>query len=84
MDNPVQGVPYGLEMALRNLLTLIREFQKQLAALEKVILELSETLAEVQLLESILGVGTKLATAIVSEIGDASQFQHPKQLVAYA
>jgi transposase len=48
------------------------------------IVELSETLEEVQLLESIPGVGTKLATAIVSEIGDASQFSHPKQLVAYA
>lgn len=83
-DNPVQRIPYGLEMALRSLLTLVREFQKQLAALEKVILELSETLAEVQLLESIPGVGTKLATAIISEIGDASQFHHPKQLVAYA
>ncbi|MOA69492.1 hypothetical protein D3C78_1977150 [compost metagenome] len=35
------------------------------------IVELSETLEEVQLLESIPGVGTKLATAIVSEIGDA-------------
>lgn len=80
----MQRVPYGLEMALRSLLALVREFQKQLTELEKVILELSQTLNEVQLLESIPGVGTKLATAIVSEIGDASQFRHPKQLVAYA
>ncbi|SEL27098.1 IS110 family transposase [Paenibacillus sp. OK003] len=83
-NNPVQRVPYGLEMALRSLLTLVREFQEQLAALEKVIMDLSETLDEVQLLKSIPGVGTKLATAVVSEIGDASQFHHPKQLVAYA
>ncbi|MFE6074997.1 IS110 family transposase [Paenibacillus sp. NPDC057886] len=83
-NNPVQRVPYGLEMALRSLLALVREFQEQLAALEKVILDLSETLDEVQLLKSIPGVGTKLATAVVSEIGDASQFHHPKQLVAYA
>lgn len=83
-NNPVQQVPYGLEIALRSMLTVIRELQKQLAELEKVILELSETIAEVQLLESIPGVGTKLATAIAAEIGDASQFRDPKQLVAYA
>ncbi|WP_235440084.1 IS110 family transposase [Paenibacillus sp. DMB20] len=83
-DNPVMHVPYGLEMALRSMLTVIRDLQNQLAELEKIILELSETIAEVQLLESIPGVGTKLATSIAAEIGDASQFRHPKQLVAYA
>ncbi|WP_052759780.1 IS110 family transposase [Paenibacillus sp. DMB20] len=71
-------------MALRSMLTVIRDLQNQLAELEKIILELSETIAEVQLLESIPGVGTKLATSIAAEIGDASQFRHPKQLVAYA
>ncbi|GIP33524.1 transposase [Paenibacillus sp. J2TS4] len=30
------------------------------------------------------GVSTKLATAIVAEIGDVSQFSHPKQVVAMA
>lgn len=84
VDNPVKNVPYGLEMTLRSMLNTILEFQEQLTKLEKIILELSETLEEVQLLESIPGVGTKLATAVVSEIGDASQFRHPKQLVAYA
>jgi transposase len=29
-------------------------------------------------------VGTKLAASIVAKIGDASQFSHPKQLIAFA
>ncbi|MBY9076998.1 hypothetical protein KIH86_18830 [Paenibacillus sp. HN-1] len=65
-NNPVQRVPYGLEMALRSLLALVREFQLQLAALDKVVLDLSETLAEVQLLKFIPGVGTKLDEEYIS------------------
>lgn len=82
MKKIARHLEWRAEMALRSMLALVREFQKQLAALEKVISELSDTLSEVQLLESIPGVGTKLATAIVSEIEDASQIHHPKQLVA--
>lgn len=39
---------------------------------------------EVALLKTIPGVGDKLAAALVAEIGDATQFGHAKQLVAYA
>ena len=35
-------------------------------------------------MESIPGVSTKLATVIVAEIGDVSQFSHPGQVVAMA
>ncbi|MEK3916545.1 transposase [Paenibacillus sp. FSL H7-0331] len=36
------------------------------------------------LLKTIPGVGDKLAAALVAEIGEATQFGHAKQLVAYA
>ncbi|WP_372631961.1 IS110 family transposase [Cohnella sp.] len=82
--NPVERVAYGIETALRSMLATIRELQSQVSALEKLILELTETIPEVKLIESIPGAGTKLAAAIVAEIGDASQFNHPKQVVAFA
>ncbi|MFX3634715.1 MAG: IS110 family transposase [Candidatus Pristimantibacillus sp.] len=84
LQNPVTQVPFGLETALRSMLTTVREFQVQLTELEKTILELSELIEEVKLLETIPGVGAKIAASIVAEIGDATQFRYPKQLVAYA
>ncbi|CAH0122656.1 IS110 family transposase ISHaha5 [Paenibacillus sp. CECT 9249] len=66
------------------MLKVLRELQEQLVDLERVIYEISQTIPQVQLLESIPGVSTKLATAIVAEIGDVSQFIHPKQVVAMA
>jgi transposase len=83
VDNPVKEISFGLEMALRGMITVIREFQKQLDELE-LIMALSESVPEVRLLETIPGVATKLATCIVAELGDASQFNHPKQIVAFA
>ncbi|MNH96451.1 Transposase IS116/IS110/IS902 family protein [compost metagenome] len=84
LQNPVTYVPFGLETALRSMLATVREFQVQLTELEKTILELSELIEEVKLLETIPGVGAKIAASIVAEIGDATQFQNAKQLVAYA
>ncbi|WP_240421952.1 IS110 family transposase [Paenibacillus periandrae] len=84
LQNPVTQVSFGLETALRSMLKTVRGFQMQLTELEKTILELSAMIEEVKLLETIPGVGTKIAAAIVSEIGDATQFRYPKQLVAYA
>lgn len=58
--------------------------QEQLERLELAIEETSLTLPEVELLKSIPGVGDKLAATLVAEIGNAAQFEDPKQLVAYA
>lgn len=51
----MKSVPYGLEMTLRSLLTMILELQKQIKGLEKDS-GVVKNLTEVQLLESILGV----------------------------
>lgn len=58
--------------------------QEQLEQLEMAIEETVLTLPEVELLKSIPDVGDKLAAALVAEIGNAAQFEDPKQLVAYA
>jgi hypothetical protein len=53
-----------------------------------VTVELGEQMAmmlpEVELLKTIPGLGDQLAAVLAVEIGDASQFETPKQLVAYA
>ncbi|MHA7964268.1 IS110 family RNA-guided transposase [Paenibacillus sp. CAU 1782] len=82
--NPVTAIGFGLRQSLLTMLKVIRELQEQLAHVEQVIYEVSQTIPQEQLLESIPGVSTKLATAIVAEIGDGSQFSHPKQVVAMA
>lgn len=82
--NPVTTIGFGLRQSLLAMLKVLRELQEQLVDLERVIYEISQTIPQVQLLESIPGVSTKLATAIVAEIGDVSQFIHPKQVVAMA
>ncbi|WP_338552080.1 transposase [Paenibacillus sp. KS-LC4] len=68
------AIGFGLRQSLLTMLKVIRELQEQLAHVEQVIYEVSQTTPQVQLLESIPGVSTKLATAIVAEIGDESQF----------
>ncbi|OBR69823.1 transposase [Paenibacillus oryzae] len=82
--NPVTTIGFGLKQSLLTMLKLLRELQEQLAHVERVIHDVSQTIPQVQLLESIPGVSTKLATAIIAEIGDGSQFSHPKQVVAMA
>jgi transposase len=66
------------------MVVLLLEFDKQLSHLEKQMEALAMELPEVGLIKSIPGIGGKLASAIVAELGNASQFQDAKQLVAYA
>ncbi|SEK74513.1 Transposase IS116/IS110/IS902 family protein [Paenibacillus sp. cl141a] len=61
-------------------LTMIR----QLDELEKQMEDMAANLSEVELVKSIPGIGTKLAAAIIAEVGDVKQFSDAKQLVAYA
>ncbi len=69
---------------LEGMITLLLAFQSQLEILETQMEEISVNLPEVYLLKSIPGIGDKLASTIVAEIGDARQFVGPKQLVAFA
>ena len=75
---------YAQTIALEGMVTLLLALQSQLRQLEEQIEELATNLPEVDLLKSIPGIGDKLAATIVSEIGDAEQFESAKQLVAYA
>ncbi|SFB63062.1 Transposase [Cohnella sp. OV330] len=72
------------QTALLCMVEMILAQQEQLRQLEHAIEETALALPEVELLRTIPGVGDKLAAAIAAEIGDAAQFEDPKQLVAYA
>ncbi len=68
---------------------LIRQMLEQIDLLEKQISDIEQIIA-VQFAEfntkidTIPGVGTTLGATILSEIGDISRFEKPKQLIAFA
>ncbi|MGC5329006.1 IS110 family transposase, partial [Brevibacillus sp. SYSU BS000544] len=71
-------------LMLEGMVELLCSFQEQLKRLEEQLEEIALSLPEVELLQSIPGIGEKLAATIVAEVGNASQFNSPKQLVAFA
>lgn len=81
---PLSTSSKAQQTALLCMVEILLAQQEQLALLEDAIEETALTLPEVELLKTIPGVGNKLAATIVAEVGNASQFENPKQLVAYA
>jgi len=59
-------------------------YHQQLSTLKHEIDELAAQLEEYELLQSIPGIGEKIAATIISEIGEIDRFNHPKKLVAFA
>jgi transposase len=45
---------------------------------------LAKEIGEYKILQSIPGIGEKIAATIISEIGEIDRFNHPKKLVAFA
>ncbi|WP_254438207.1 IS110 family transposase [Paenibacillus sp. DCT19] len=70
--------------ALLGMVTLLLTMVRQLEDLERQMEDVAVSLPEVELVKSIPGIGTKLAAAIVAEMGDVRQFNDAKQLVAFA
>ncbi|MFD0674357.1 IS110 family transposase [Cohnella sp. GCM10027633] len=70
--------------ALLCMVEILLAQQEQLSQLEMRIQEEAKGIPEVELLKTIPGIGDKLAASLIAEIGDAGQFEDPKQLVAYA
>ncbi|WP_145410726.1 IS110 family transposase [Paenibacillus xylanexedens] len=70
--------------ALLGMVSLLLTMIRQLDELEKQMEDMAASLPEVELVKSIPGIGTKLAAAIIAEVGDVRQFSDAKQLVAFA
>lgn len=45
---------------------------------------LAKEIEEYEIIQSIPGIGEKIAATIISEIGEIERFSHPKKLVAFA
>lgn len=83
--NPYQSqISHGQLVSLRMYIQMIFQYQEHLSKLLKEINTLSKSFEEHRLIQSIPGIGDKIAATIISEIGDINQFENPKKLVAYA
>ncbi|MGG0286314.1 transposase [Peribacillus butanolivorans] len=69
---------------LRMYIKLLLHDQGQLSDLEDRIVALANEREEYKIIQSILGIGEKIAATIISEIGEIDRFNHPKKLVAFA
>ncbi|MBP2077114.1 transposase [Oceanobacillus polygoni] len=63
---------------------MLMEYQKHLSKLEDKKDALANEIEEFKLLQSIPGIGEKIAATIISEIGEIDLFDNPKKLVAFA
>ncbi|KAF6574647.1 transposase, partial [Paenibacillus sp. EKM211P] len=70
-QNPFQQTMYASHLInLKVLITLILQYQEHLAELEQNIDALAEEIEEHELIQSIPGIGHKIAATILSEIGE--------------
>src|SRR5690625_8022455 len=83
--NPYQSqISHGKLISLNMYIHMLFQYQTHLAELLKEINTLSKSFEEYRIIQSIPGIGDKIAATILSEVGDINQFRHPKKLVAYA
>ncbi|MBB6451178.1 transposase [Geomicrobium halophilum] len=83
--NPFKRNTYQSHLvSLQMYVQMLFQYQEHLSKLKKEIDALAETFEAYLIIQSIPGIGRKIAATILSEMGDINQFQHPKKLVAYA
>lgn len=83
--NPFQKVVYVSHLInLQMYIELLFQYQGHLSELENHIVSLASELEEYKVVQSIPGIGEKIAATIISEIGEIDRFSHPKKLVAFA
>lgn len=83
--NPFKETAFSSHLiSMQLLIKLLLQYQDHLADLNKSIEALAEELLEYDLIQSIPGIGTKIAATILAEIGEIDRFDHAKKLVAFA
>ncbi|MGE7979506.1 IS110 family transposase [Psychrobacillus sp. NPDC093200] len=78
--NQYQSHIFNLEM----LINIVLQYQKHLSKLSNEIDSLAKKIEEYKILQSIPGIGEKIAATIISEIGEIDRFDAAKKLVAFA
>ncbi|QQE79671.1 IS110 family transposase [Alicyclobacillus sp. SO9] len=76
----VQSHLFSLEMYIK----IILQYKGHLSQLKRQIDALAQDIEEYQIIQSIPGIGQKIAATIISEIGEIDQLNHPRKLVAFA
>ncbi len=78
--------PYinSLILSIDMYIKMLLEYKKHLSKLEEEIDALAKEIEEYKIIQSIPGIGEKIAATIISEIGEIDRFNHPKKLVAFA
>lgn len=79
-NNLYQSNIFNLEMLVR----LVLQYQEHLSKIATEIDALAKEVEEYHLLQSIPGIGEKIAATIISEIGEINRFDSAKKLVAFA
>jgi transposase len=84
-QNPFQETLYhSLILSLNMYIKMLLEYKKHLSKLEDEIDVLAKRIEEYKIIQSIPGIGEKIAATIISEIGEIDRFNHPKKLVVFA
>ena len=85
LRNPFQRNIYDSQIIqLEILANTVLQYQEHLSRLEAEIDALAKDIEEYEIIQSISGIGEKIAATIISEIGEIDRFNHPKKLVAFA
>lgn len=83
--NPFQETLYQSHiLSIEMYIKMLIEYQKHLSKLADQIDALANEIEEYKILQSIPGIGEKIAATIISEIGEIDLFGNPKKLVAFA
>lgn len=84
-NNPFPKVSYSSHLiSLALFIDLLLQYQEHLSHLQSQIDALAEEVESYQIIQSIPGIGSKIAATILSEIGEIHRFNHAKKLVAFA
>ena len=84
-QNPFQKVMYQSHLFNLNMyIDILFHYQGHLSELESQMISQASEIEEYKIIQSIPGIGEKIAATIISEIGEIDRFNHPKKLVAYA
>lgn len=81
------GIIEGQQMAQLEIATLVQRYlqvEKEIQALEAQLVELIQTSAEYEWLQTVPGLGDKTIIDLLSEIGSFSHYNHPRQLIKLA
>jgi len=84
-NNPFEKIIYQSHLiSLSMFIHMLLQYQEHLSILEEQIDTLAKDIEEYKIIQSIPGIGEKIAATIIFEIGEIDRFNHPKKLVAYA